>query len=161
MKSNYTLTTKILLLSILITSCTDNKQGVGTGIGVIAGGLIGSTIGKGDGKIVATIIGAGAGGLIGSAIGKELDDQDKKIMELKSQQALEKATSGSSVVWHNPDTGNNGSITPTRTFKAESGVNQGKYCREFTQVITIAGESRKAYGTACRAPDGSWQIQSS
>jgi surface antigen len=36
----------------------------------------------------------------------------------------------------------------------------GKYCREFQQTVTIGGKTEQAYGTACRQPDGSWQIVS-
>jgi surface antigen len=157
----YTKTISILLATTLILGCAGNKQGIGAGVGAITGGLLGSSIGGGSGNVVATIIGAGAGALIGGAIGQELDEKDKKLMHLKTQQALETSTSGSSVQWHNPDNGNKGVITPTRTFKAGQGQNKGQYCREFTQTITIGGTLHKAYGTACRAPDGSWQIQPS
>ena len=33
------------------------------------------------------------------------------------------------------------------------------YCREYQTQVTIAGQPQNAYGTACRKPDGSWQIQ--
>jgi hypothetical protein len=32
------------------------------------------------------------------------------------------------------------------------------YCREYTKTVYIDGRPREAYGTACRAPDGAWQI---
>jgi surface antigen len=32
------------------------------------------------------------------------------------------------------------------------------YCREFQQQAAIGGEIREVYGTACRQPDGSWQV---
>ncbi len=32
------------------------------------------------------------------------------------------------------------------------------YCREYTQTLKIANTVQKAYGTACRQPDGSWQL---
>ena len=31
-------------------------------------------------------------------------------------------------------------------------------CREFQQTITIAGQTHKAFGTACRQADGTWKI---
>ncbi len=34
----------------------------------------------------------------------------------------------------------------------------GNYCREFRQTVTIGGRSEKAYGTACRQPDGAWEV---
>lgn len=35
------------------------------------------------------------------------------------------------------------------------------YCREYTQTIKIGKAVQKAYGTACRQPDGSWQLMPS
>ena len=59
-------------------------------------------------------------------------------------------------MWRNPDSGNSGSITPTRTYE----IANGQYCREYRQTIVIGGEPQQAYGTACRQPDGTWQTQS-
>lgn len=144
--------------SSLLLSCADNKQGVGATVGTITGGLIGAQFGKGSGKIFTTIIGAMAGAGIGSAIGKDLDDKDRQLMQQSSQQALESAPSGTSIKWNNPDSKNNGVITPIKTFKANQGTHKGRYCREFTQTINIGGRSEKAYAIACRMPDGVWRI---
>ena len=32
-------------------------------------------------------------------------------------------------------------------------------CREYQTTITIGGKPQKAYGRACRQPDGTWKIQ--
>ncbi len=45
-------------------------------------------------------------------------------------------------------------MTPLRTYEPEP----GRYCREYQTVVTIGGRAEQAYGTACRQPDGSWQI---
>jgi hypothetical protein len=34
----------------------------------------------------------------------------------------------------------------------------GRYCREFQQQVAIGGHTERAYGTACRQPDGSWEV---
>lgn len=34
----------------------------------------------------------------------------------------------------------------------------GNYCREYTRTIAVGGRFESGYGTACRQPDGSWQI---
>jgi len=31
-------------------------------------------------------------------------------------------------------------------------------CREFERTVEIGGKPQKAYGTACRQPDGSWRF---
>jgi surface antigen len=151
----------LLLTSVLISSCaTDgrsgiNKQGGGTVLGAVAGGILGAQFGKGDGRLLATAAGALIGAYAGNQIGKSMDAQDKMLAERTSQSALESQPSGVTSTWQNPDTGHKGYVTPTRTFKN----NLGTYCREFTQEVIIGNEREKAYGTACRQPDGSWKIQ--
>ena len=144
-----------IFASITLQGCQGqmNKQGGGTLIGGVAGGLLSSQFGKGEGKLVATGVGALAGALVGGQIGKTMDEYDKQMLEKSSRQALEYSPSGNSVEWRNPDSGNYGSITPTKTFKES-----GRYCREYIQEVTIGGEKQKAYGKACRQPDGSWKI---
>lgn len=145
----------IIFASVSLAACQGSmdKRGGGTLIGGVTGGLIGSQFGGGEGKLIATGIGALAGALVGGHIGKSMDEYDKRMLENSSRQALEFSPSGSRVEWKNPDSGNSGSITPTKTYK-----DKGSYCREYYQEIIIAGEKQKAYGKACRKPDGQWQI---
>ena len=57
--------------------------------------------------------------------------------------------------WRNPDAGNSlYTVTPTQTFQTQD----GRYCREYTADARIGGRVQQTYGTACREPDGSWQI---
>ncbi len=147
--------TAIILAAIILQGCSSmNKQSTGTLIGGATGALIGSQFGGGTGALVATGVGAVAGAMIGSQIGKSMDEQDRKLAELSAQQALETSPSGRSVSWKNPDNGHHGSVEPTRTYKNS----KGDYCREFTQEINVGGTKQKGYGTACRRPDGSWEI---
>ena len=48
----------------------DTHLGAGTAIGAVAGGVLGSTIGKGSGRTAATVGGAVAGGAIGHQVEK-------------------------------------------------------------------------------------------
>tara|TARA_B110000503_G_scaffold141908_1_gene236961 strand:- start:1204 stop:1671 length:468 start_codon:yes stop_codon:yes gene_type:complete len=144
----------IIFIGFSLQSCESiNKQGGGTLIGGVTGGLLGSQFGKGEGQLLATGIGALAGALVGGQVGKTMDEYDKQMLEKSSHQALEFSPSGNRVEWRNPDSGNNGSITPTKSFKED-----GRYCREYIQEVTIGGEKQKAYGKACRQPDGNWKI---
>ena len=150
---------KLVILTIaafIVQACSGqmNKQSGGTLIGGVAGGLLGSQFGGGEGKLIATGVGALAGALIGGQVGKSMDEYDRALLEKSSRQALEFSPSGNSVEWKNPDSGNHGSITPTRTFKTD----HGQYCREYVQEVVIGGEKQKAYGKACRQPDGNWKI---
>ncbi|XVN42080.1 MAG: RT0821/Lpp0805 family surface protein [Candidatus Rickettsia vulgarisii] len=155
MKSIAKLTT-IILASTMLQSCSGdmNKQGAGTFLGSATGAILGAQFGKGEGRIVGAGLGAVAGALIGSQIGKQLDENDKRLLSQTSQRALESSASGHSVEWRNPDSGHHGYITPTNTYRN----NSGEYCREYTQTVNIGGRQQRAYGTACRQPDGHWKI---
>ena len=145
------------LAALALAACTETtgqKQSLGTLLGAVAGGVAGAQVGKGRGKLVATGVGAALGALIGSEIGKSLDRADQLAMQHTAQQTLEAAPIGTTNTWHNPDSGNMGTFTPTQTYQQSDGT----YCREFTQTVTIGNRTEEAYGTACRQPDGSWQI---
>lgn len=142
-----------LLAAIVLTGCENPKQAVGTLGGGALGGWAGSGIGKGRGRVVATAVGAVAGALLGGEIGRHLDSQDKKIADLNASRTLENAKSGTVSTWKNPDSGHSGTFKPTRTYER-----QGRYCREFVQSVRIGGKVEEAYGTACRQPDGSWEM---
>ncbi|MGI4775960.1 MAG: RT0821/Lpp0805 family surface protein [Janthinobacterium lividum] len=143
----------IILAGAMLQGCDGSKQSTGLLAGAAAGGLLGSRFGKGGGQIALAGLGALAGAVAGGAIGQSLDDNDKKIAALSSQKALEVAPAGSSVEWHNPDSGHRGRITPTNTYRD----NKGQYCREYTHTVTIGSERQKMFGTACRQPDGDWK----
>ena len=145
------------LAALALAACTETtgqKQGLGTLLGAVAGGVAGAQVGKGRGKIVATGVGAALGALIGNEIGKSLDRADQLALQHTTQETLETAPVGTTNAWHNPDSGNRGTVTPTQTYQQSDGT----YCREFTQTVTIGNRTEEAYGTACRQPDGSWQI---
>ena len=122
-------------------------------LGAAGGGLIAAAAGGGTAGIRGGVL---RGGLVGGAVGNHLDQRDKQMARDAANRAFENARSGERSSWQNPDSGNSGSITPTRTYQA----NSGGYCREYQQDIVVGGEHQKSYGTACRQPDGSWKIQS-
>ena len=121
--------------------------------GAAAGAGIAAVAGASSGWIVASAL---AGGLLGGAIGHRLDNKDKQLAAETAARAFETNRTGQAAAWKNPDSGNSGTITPTKTYQAGS----GQYCREYRQEIIVGGEKQQAYGTACRQPDGSWKIQS-
>lgn len=128
------------------------KTAIGGLGGAVAGGLIGKAVG---GHTRGVIAGALVGGLLGGAIGNVLDQRDRELALKTAHQSLEYAPTGNAATWTNPDNGHSGSFTPTRTYQEPS----GQYCREYQQHVTVGGERQKSYGTACRQPDGSWQIR--
>jgi uncharacterized protein YcfJ len=54
----------------------DKNRIAGTAIGAVAGGLLGSAIGGGKGKTLATIGGAAAGGYAGNQVQKNMQEKD-------------------------------------------------------------------------------------
>src|SRR5512134_2330149 len=101
-----------LALSLLVAGCasTGPKEGAGTVIGGVGGAVIGSQFGGGTGQIIGTAVGAIAGAMIGQSIGKSLDRVDRQEMERTAQYSLENTRVNESTTWHNPDSGNSGSI---------------------------------------------------
>ncbi|MDD9912284.1 MAG: RT0821/Lpp0805 family surface protein [Alphaproteobacteria bacterium] len=130
-----------------------SNETVGAVMGGTIGGILGGQIGEGSGKTTAAVVGALLGAWAGSRIAAGMTPQDRQHYSTASTKA-ENVPVGQTVEWYNPQSGNSGTITPTR----EGPTNYGEYCREFQQTVTIDGETQRAYGTACRQPDGSWKI---
>lgn len=145
------------LVLVLLTGCSTIESNPKTTIGAVGGGTLGGLIAAAAGGSGAAIAASVIGGiLVGGLVGNLLDSKDKKEAAEAQQRALESAPSGRAVSWQNPDNGHKGTVTPTRTYQTST----GQYCREFETHVTIEGKSDKAYGTACRQPDGSWKIVS-
>jgi surface antigen len=150
----------IVVLAFALSSCTamqqtyeENPKAVlGSLLGAGAAAGIAAAAGGSPGWIVGSAL---MGGLLGGYIGHRLDDRDKQMAAQAAAQAFENNRTGQASVWNNPDSGNHGSITPTRTYQQS-----GQYCREYKQTIVVGGEPQTAYGTACRQPDGTWAIKS-
>ncbi len=150
---------KVLTLSVAALALVGCQQGagpkeqMGTVGGAVLGGLAGSTIGGGSGQLWATGAGVLIGSLIGSSIGQSLDRADRQYMSQTTQRALEDGQTGQPVEWRNPDSGNYGTVVPQKAYQQNN-----TYCREYSQNIVVGGKTERAYGTACRQPDGTWQI---
>lgn len=149
------------LMMPALSACTETGAGgagidgqmVGQVLGGVGGAFLGSQFGEGSGKIVASVAGAMLGAWAGSKIVQGMNAQDRGYYEGASTRAAS-APVGQQITWYNPDTGNKGTITPTR----EGRTSDGAACREYQQTVTIGGKTEKAYGTACKQPDGSWKI---
>ena len=144
-------TVSIIALTLILGACANdfqlNKQTVGTGMGAVAGGLLGSQVGSGDGQLVAVGVGTLLGAWLGSEVGASLDKADQAY----AAQALDKANNApinEVITWQNPKSGNSGTYTATR----EGTTPSGKYCREFQQTITVGGKTERAYGQAVANP---------
>lgn len=125
---------------------------LGQALGGLAGAAVGSQIGKGHGNTAAIIGGAIVGMLVGGHIGRSMDEVDQNCIG----QILEHAPPNQTVNWQHPQNGGQYQVTPQQPYNDQ----QGRYCREYQTTATIDGQPQQAYGTACRQPDGSWQIVS-
>ena len=126
-----------------------SKQTGGAIIGALLGAATGSQFGKGNGRIAAVLTGTVIGAVIGGNVGQSMDRQD----HAQVQNALETPRTGNSVNWNNPDNGNQYTVTPTRTYRTAAIGD----CRDYDAWVFIGGYERKVTGTACRAPDRTWQ----
>lgn len=154
-KSLVSLVAASAFLAACAADSQPQKQTIGTVAGGVIGGILGSNVGQGKGQTAGIIGGAVLGALLGGSIGKSLDEADRSMAERTAQTSLERNPSGQSSSWSNPDSGHSGSVTPTRTYRTASGQD----CREYETSVTIDGKRETAYGTACRQPDGTWQMQ--
>jgi surface antigen len=145
----------VMLVVIAFTGCASMEANPKTSVGALGGGAFGGLIAAAAGGGGAAIAGAVIGGaLLGGLAGNYLDQRDKQLAAQAQQRALESAPTGQPVAWSNPDSGHQGTVTPVRTYQSED-----SYCREFQSDVVINGKPEKAYGTACRQPDGSWKVQ--
>lgn len=139
--------------AMLVSACADQptQEQQGMIIGGVLGGVLGSQVGRGEGRTAATIVGTLIGAAVGGAVGRSMAENDR----LKAAHSLETVRTGVPSTWRNPDTGNQYTFTPTRTYEAAQGP-----CREYVVDAIVAGKREKVYGTACRQPDGSWRVVS-
>lgn len=120
--------------------CDPNRDILTSVIGGTAGGLIGNQFGGGRGRTASII----AGTLIGAQLGRA----DRNCVA----QAFEYARPGTQVTWQNPDNSAY-NITPVRDYQQG-----GRYCREYQAKVRVGGRLQDGYGTACRQPDGAWEV---
>ena len=158
MNSNIMMTLTVVLTISLVGCAGMTNQEQGRMVGATLGAVAGHHLSKGHtDRGLAIGLGALFGMAMGSAIGKDLDERDKQLMNNNFQNTLEYSKSGNRSGWSNPDSGHSGT-TVARSATQSTTVGY-EYCREFTTTVNVAGEDRQGYGTACRKPDGSWEIQ--
>ena len=151
MTLRHALISAVVAGTMLLAGCqtAPSNETTGTVVGGVVGGILGSQIGGGKGKTVATIAGVLVGAYIGGNIGRTMDANDRQ----QAYDALENNPTNEPSAWHNPDSGNDYTVTPTNTYDTAEGP-----CREYTTEVVIDGKREVATGTACREANGSWRI---
>ena len=148
--------TLIVIVALGLSACAQTGETVknnpkttwGGMLGAAGGGLLAAAAGASPAGIVGGVL---IGGLVGGAVGNALDQKDKEMAQQAAQRAFENSRSGESSAWQNPDSGNSGSITPTRTYQAPG----GQHCREYEQYSLVGSRRQQSQGTARRPRDGS------
>jgi surface antigen len=153
----------LVVISALLSACSQNgepdsifnKQNAGALIGGASGAFVGSQIGEGSGKTIATAVGGVLGALVGSQIGKVMDERDREMISHTTYNTLETVPPYEPSQWRNPETGNYGEISAGPVYQ-----NNNRNCRPFTQTIFVDGRAETARGNACRQGDGTWKVMS-
>ena len=145
--------TLVTIAGLTLAGCSADsgpRETSGTLIGGVAGGLLGNTVGHGNGKAAATIIGAALGAVVGGEIGRGLDERDREYAFSAADRGLRGNRAES---WKNAKTGHRGEFRPRRSFDRD-----GQMCRDFTSTVWVNGEPEPVDGTACEMADGSWRV---
>ena len=129
----------------------NSSETVGTLGGAVGGALLGSRFGGGAGKVATIGIGTVLGALAGREVSRYITGNDSRRAAAAEERAM---ASNEPITWNNPETGNRGTIQPQRTYQNST----GQTCREYNHTIYVEGRAETAHGTACRQPDGTWQL---
>lgn len=107
-------------------------------------------------SIAGTMLAIGAGWLAADYSSQErmaAVEADRLEIVAFVSAALEKRVSGESLSWQDPDSGLHGSVTPLRTFRAQS----GQWCREYLRTVDDDGQLEEHRAVACREGEGAWR----
>jgi surface antigen len=157
----------VLLSLFALTSCSKNMDAqnvnfgglAGAALGALAGGFAGAEFGGGLGQTLFISAGAMSGASVGYEAGTILYPSDQAAYDNNARIALNTSINGEVSEWANPDTGNSGIFTPTKTFIA----NNGRSCRSYRSTLALRAQwSQRGIvthqeGTACQQADGSWR----
>lgn len=151
MKKFVTACTAVTLVAGLTAGCSPGQNTTGsTVVGTVGGGLLGAALFHGSGAWIGVLGSALVGGVIGNFVGKKMDENDRARMA----QAVTTTPMGQEASWTNSH-----NVT-YRVRPVQQYHRNNQYCREYQTTVVVGGETKRAYGTACRAPDGQWKIVS-
>lgn len=136
------LVTVVVGTSMLASPGCATKRETGAVAGAVGGAAVGGLVGGETGALV----GAALGGVAGYATGRAMEEQDRR-------QVVYALEANRPVHWTNPNTGYAYQVEPTRTVSYD-----GRQCRQFRMFAEVDGRPENVYGTACRQPDGAWEV---
>ena len=151
----------ICIVSILLISTGCSQTNVRSHIGTVAGGVSGFTTCR---ALLATNVALTAAcTLIGAQLGADM--MYKNDMNIHNAVFIDTLNTApgkrSHTNWGNSRTGNWGTVVVNRSYLVK-----GIKCTDYESVVSISqtwplsGIKRESeFGTACKMPDGRWQIQ--
>lgn len=134
-----------IVVAGLAAGCATKRE-----TGALTGAATGTAAGAAIGDTEAAVIGGLLGTIVGHEIGYRMQREDRQ----RTRDVLEHNQTGQSSDWVNPDTGRRYAVTPRVTYR---GARQ-RPCREFVIEWGTGPSARKSVESACRRPDGTWQI---
>ena len=164
----------------------DGSNFGGVVIGGAIGGLLGSTVGKGRGQLVATATGALLGSILGNHLAQPQPGYVARSLprpvyhqERRNHRHAHRHHRRAHRYAHRQhrdrrhghrshghrDHGSRvvyvrptAPVTDTVQITTVYDATSGSYCREYQREVIINGQPVAAYGRACQQPDGSWKI---
>ena len=158
MKKKILATAIALTMATTVSACSStlSQQQTAQVVGGLLGAGLGYGLGKGhSGKNKAILGGLVLGAMAGDWIGNNMSAASQGAHTQTVAHTLEHSPIGQTNTWSNPDAyqREQGQVQVVNTYQSN-----GRYCREFTQTIMVGGSAQNGYGTACRQPDGQWQM---
>jgi surface antigen len=89
---------------------------------------------------------------VDSSIASSLDDEDKRLIAVSSQNALEYLSSGQTIEWKNPNSRYHGYVFTGAPYK-----DNNLLCRSYQQKISSYNGSKIFQGRACRGANNTWK----
>ena len=81
-------------------------------------------------------------------------DEDWRLISVLGEGALEQQQDGEMGEWENPESGNSGSITPVKSYKAAD----GQSCRKLKVVERAKGMVEETTVDLCKLDNGEWVL---
>ena len=128
---------------LALAGCAHETQPVGGSVGAISGS--GAPAGGGG----SLRVGATAGDEARALVDQQMNEKDRMHM----LQVLEFNRAGAASSWTNTASNKAYTITPEESYNSGQGV-----CRDFSATVNAAGNLEQSQGTACRLPNGGWEV---
>lgn len=85
-------------------------------------------------------------------IREAMTTDDRHIAAMAVQIAMERRVDNVASTWSNALSGNHGAVVPRRSYRSQAGA----FCRQYDEVITVAGIAATYERAACRDGLGRW-----